>query len=155
MRYTVKYSELYKQLIGLILIPLTLAAIFIFGMYLFKWLVVSETFMNVYTIAGSCLVVLLGIFLARKFIMVDADVEYDMNGIHIQLKNANILYKQTAFSLHYNNIQNITFDENDNYRVYVKISTLSPKKTIFISPDNYNDNASFISYWSDVTKKIN
>lgn len=154
MRCSVKYSELYKQLIGLITIPLTLAAIYLLVMYLLKIALVSETILNIYSFGGSIIVVLLGIFILRKFILINAEVEYDTYGIYFQLKNNSFLYNETSVSVLYDNIDKISFDENDNYRVYVKIKTKLPKKTILISPDKYANSATFISYWSDVTEKV-
>ena len=154
MRFTVKYSELYKQLIGLILIPLTLAAIYILVMYVLKFIQVSEVLLDIYMFGGSIAVVLSGIFIARKFILINADVEYDIYGIHFQLKNKSFLYSETLISVLFDNIQKLSFDENDNYRVYVQIKTKIPKKIIFISPDKYVNQATFISYGSDVKKRI-
>lgn len=154
MRCTVKYSELYKQLIGLIIIPLALAAIFLLVMYLLQIAQVSDTTLNIYSFGGSIAVVLIGIFILRKFILINADVEYDSYGIYFQLKNNSFLYNETSVSVLYNNIEKISFGDNDNYRVYVKIKMKLPKKIILISPDKYANSATFISYWSDVREKV-
>lgn len=154
MRCTVRYSELYRQLFGIIVIPLLLAAIYVVVMYLLRWLDASEIVMNIYILAGSVVVVLAGIFIVRKLVLIEADVEYDLNGVHFQLKNSSFLYKNTSISLLYNNIESLSFGDNDNYRVYVKIKTTLPKKMVFVSPDKYENNASFIAYWNDVAERI-
>lgn len=155
MRCAVKYSELYKQLIGLILFPLALTAVYLLVMYVLQLLKVSETMQQIYSIGGSVVLVLIGIFVVRKNVLIDADAEYDLNGVHFQLKNISFLYKEASISVLYENIQSISFNDNDNYRIYVQLKTRAPKKTIYISPDKYENNATFISYWKDVANKIN
>jgi hypothetical protein len=86
MRCAVKYSELYKQLIGLILFPLALTAVYLLVMYVLQLLKVSETMQHIYSIGGSVVLVLIGIFIVRKNVLIDADAEYDLNGVHFQLK---------------------------------------------------------------------
>lgn len=154
MRCTVKYSELYKQLIGLILIPLALAAIFIMVMYLLQMAKISEAIISIYSIVGSVVVVLSGIFIVRKLVMVSAEVEYDSNGIYFQFKNNPFLYNESSITIRYEDINEIVFDETENYRVYVKLKIRQPKKIIFISPEKYSDNPDFTAYWSDVKLKI-
>jgi hypothetical protein len=155
MRCAVKYSELFKQLTGLILFPLALTAIYLLVMYVLHFLKVSETMQQIYSIGGSVVLVIIGIFVVRKNVLIDADAEYDMSGVHFQLKNTSFLYKEASISVLFENIQHISFNDNDNYRIYVQLKTRAPKKTIYISPDKYENNATFISYWKDVAKKIN
>ena len=146
----IKYSELYKQLIGLLIIPVALAAIYLFVMYLLNMAQVSETTLNIYSFGGSVAIVLIGIFIARKVILINAVVKCDSFGMHFQLKNSSFLYNENSFSVLYNNIEKISFGNNDNYRVFIKIKTKLPKKNILVSPDKYANHAPFISYWSEV-----
>lgn len=154
MRCSVKYSELYSQLLGTILVPLVLAAIFVAIMFVLRWSAASETILNVYTLAGSVALVLAGIFLIRKLVLIDAEVEYDLNGIHFQLKETSFLYKISSISIFYDNIQHLSFGDNDNYRVFIKIKTKFPKKMIFVSPDKYENNDAFIAYWNGIEEKL-
>ena len=154
MRSTVKYSELFKQLIGILVIPLILAAVFIIVMYLLKMAQISEAIISIYSIVGSVVVVLSGIFIVRKLVMVSAEVEYDSNGIYFQFKNNSFLYNETSITIRYEDINEIVFDETENYRVYVKLKIRQPKKTNFISPEEYSNNPDFSAYWSDVKLKI-
>jgi hypothetical protein len=63
MRCAVKYSELYKQLIGLILFPLALTAVYLLVMYVLQLLKVSETMQHIYSIGGSVVLVLMQVSL--------------------------------------------------------------------------------------------
>lgn len=154
MMCEVKYSELYKQLMGMIVIPLLIAAFFIIIMYLLKVMHVNELVFAIYILVGSVVVVLSGIFIVRKFILINATVESDKNGLHFLLEKSSILYKESEVSVLYNNILKISFGDNDNYRIFVKIKTTNPSKTIFVSPDKYDNNDTFIDYWNEIIEKI-
>lgn len=154
MMIEVKYSELYKQLIGIIVIPLLLAAFFIILIYLITIMKANEIVLMAFILGGSLFVVLLGIFMARKFSMVNAKVECNKNGLNFLLENSSVLYKENFISVMFNNIQKISFDETDDYRIYVKIKTTYPKKIIYVSPDKFDNNDTFISYWNEIIEKI-
>lgn len=154
MMIEVKYSELYKQLIGIIVIPLLLAAFFIILIYLIAVLKANEMVLIAFILGGSLVVVLLGVFMARKFSMINAKVECNINGLNFLLEKSSILYKENLVSVMFNNIQKISLDDSVDYRIYVKIKTSYPKKIIFVSPDKFDNNETFISYWNEIIEKI-
>jgi hypothetical protein len=61
----------------------------------YSFLKVSETMQHIYSIGGSVVLVLIGIFIVRKNVLIDADAEYDMNGVHFQLKNISFFVQRS------------------------------------------------------------
>ena len=154
MKCAIKYSELYKQLIAFIIIPLVIVAFFIFIIYALNNFQENEMIFIICNLLGSVFVVFLGVFISRKLILINAEVEADKNGLHFQLENPSFLYNEANVSILYNDIQKISFGDNDNLRIYVKIKSTYPRKIIYVSPDKYENNDSFISYWNEIKEKI-
>lgn len=154
MRLTVRYSELLKQLLAIIVVVLNISFVFILFMFLFRSLNVSKTILNIYIVVGSILVAITSIILIHKYILVEAEVEYFLEGITFHFKQYSTLYKANTVTILYDNIQEINFDETESYKVYVMIKTISPKKTIFVSSGKNTNNEVFIEYWSDLKVNI-
>ena len=114
MKIDVKYSELYKQLTAFIIIPLFIAAFFIFIIYGLNKFQENEIIFIICNLLGSVVVVFLGVFISRKLILINAEVESDQYGLHFQLKNISFLYNETSVSIPYNNVKEIAFNDNDN-----------------------------------------
>lgn len=154
MGYTVKYSELYKQLIGVIVIPVVLVAIYILLLMLLNSLHPSEMDMNIFIYGGSVFLTISAIFFLRKYILMKADMEYDNYGIHFHLYSNSFLYSEDTFSILYDNIQSISLKKEEDYSVYIKIKTVTPKKIILISPIRNSDYDTLISCWNGINIKM-
>ncbi|MDB5227029.1 MAG: hypothetical protein JWN78_1222 [Bacteroidota bacterium] len=155
MKMSIKYSEIIKQVIGLITIPLLYSGVFIAVILSMHSFHLSETMEDVIVFGGSFLLIGVSVLTVLKFIMVNGEIEYNPNGIHIHLDNRSFLFPHGDFFISYSNVENAAMNEDSAGRSFATLKIRSPKKSILILPVKSTDTDSFVSYWENLQQQFN
>lgn len=155
MKIAVKYSETMKQVLALVIIPLSLMVILMFVLFSIDLKHFSETVQMVLIFAFVIVAMALSIFIVLKIISANATMEYDNRFVHIALNKKSFLYPNQEFQFNYTNIENAALSEDSQSRIFVTIKLKTPNKTILLSPINTNSSAEFLEFWNGFADQIN
>ena len=154
MKARIKYSEVLKQVIAMIVIPVLLMGIFLFGFSLADKFDFSKTLKDILLYVVIFASIGCSVLLILKIIMVDGEIEYDARGIHFHLHKKSFLFPHDDFFINYQNISNASLGDDESGRTAATIKIKSPNKTIVISPDSIENTNSFIDFWTNLEKQF-
>ncbi len=153
MSIRIKYSEIPKQIIAMIVIPIVFIFGFIEAMFYVEPFIHNETVFQVLLILGSFIVIGFAAFTVLKVILPEATVSYDDSGIHFLLKRNSLFFKREFF-VEYANIENTAVDEDPQGRTFASIRTRSPKKTMLLYPFEKKATTEFTDYWQKLFAEV-
>ena len=154
MKANIKYSELLKQVLGLVIIPLLYCGLFLSLIFSLDSFQFSETVVNIVIFGGSFLLIGISVITVKKFIVVDAAVEYNMRGIHFHLNRKTFIFPHDDIFINYQNIANASLDEDESGRSVGTLKIKSPKKSIIIMADKFENTAQFIEFWYGLEQRF-
>lgn len=154
MKTTIKYTEIFKQVMGIILIPLLYMGVFMFLLFSIEEGVLSELFMNILIFGGIFIVMAASVVTILNLIMVDGVASFDEEGVHIRLEKKSFLFPHDDFFIPYSNIESAGMNEDVSDRIFISLKTKAPGKSMLIFPDKTDNNAVFLEFWEGLERQF-
>ncbi|MFN8238373.1 MAG: hypothetical protein U0T77_09395 [Chitinophagales bacterium] len=153
MSIQVRYTEILKQVLGMIIIPTVLIFSFILLLLSLKKFQFSEMLMNILTYGGTFIVIGISVLIILNVIITKADLEYDNAGLTITMHEGNWLFPHRQ-EIPFSNLRQFSVDTDDNDRVFISIKTHTPKKSILLFPEVQDEPDAFVEFGTRLNEHI-
>jgi hypothetical protein len=153
MQIQVKYTEILKQVLGMIFIPAIMVLLFIFAMIKIKVYDISESMMTAFIVAGTLVVVGISVFIVLKILIAPATLDYDSKGIYVNVLANSWLFNSSIY-VEYANLKQFSAELDTNGRAFMSVKVKSPKKSFFLLPENKLQDESFLAVGKDIMAKV-